>query len=464
MIDIESLTESGLSLFLSVDVGGSTALKNRLNHSTLWNSYQERKQLLMAMSSPSEADEEKAAPGEQAAGNNSGQEDAPGSVRLEGFLLNDDPKCILTVFQDWTIENYDWAAVIAHRLSYFHGEFLRVLETKEPEHVNVSEGIDRYLWKAVGDELIYVFEIQSFAQLHVLVTSFLTVLREFDRKEVERQDRLRSRSAIRFKGSAWVAGFPVRNRRVKFRGPDLYTMVLSSSGDSGEFEHRGCPASGDCRSPSDCEKVRAHPYPKVDYLGPDIDTGFRLGKHIHPGFMIVSMELAELLGRAPKHLQQVRGTIVGWEMLKGVWDGRPYPIIWITLPENLDVEYREFHPWTSSQEKFVKVWKSRRARTLRQIGKIRRIIERTRAQLPASLGVVKPYVVREGDEIPPEHELILKIVKSLYRGVGGEQDREGPLSTRGPSKPDNMIDELVEELSEHSRVNDEEILFRKFVL
>ena len=42
------------------------------------------------------------------------------------------------------------------------------------------------------------------------------------------------------------------------------------------------------------------------------------------------MDLAELLGNAKELLDHLKGKMVGWKVLRGVWNNHPYPIIWIT--------------------------------------------------------------------------------------------------------------------------------------
>ena len=66
-----------------------------------------------------------------------------------------------------------------------------------------------------------------------------------------------------------------------------------------------------------------------DFLGPDIDIGFRLGPHVAANVLAVSAELAFiLLDHEDSMGLSGRLRIVGYKQLKGVWRGRPYPIIW----------------------------------------------------------------------------------------------------------------------------------------
>jgi hypothetical protein len=71
-------------------------------------------------------------------------------------------------------------------------------------------------------------------------------------------------------------------------------------------------------------------YTDRDFLGPDIDAGFRIAKFVERKRLLISAHLAGLLHRERASCEQIekRLKIVSYEVLKGVWDGRRYPIIW----------------------------------------------------------------------------------------------------------------------------------------
>lgn len=71
---------------------------------------------------------------------------------------------------------------------------------------------------------------------------------------------------------------------------------------------------------------------QVDFLGPDMDTGFRISKFAYHHKVVLSADLAYLLYRMKKPRKR-KGIdeqlkIVSFETLKGVWDNKYYPIIW----------------------------------------------------------------------------------------------------------------------------------------
>ena len=68
-----------------------------------------------------------------------------------------------------------------------------------------------------------------------------------------------------------------------------------------------------------------------DFLGPDIDIGFRIAKHSLRGKLVIDAKLACLISRLELESNNIVVSgdmrIVSYERLKGVWDDRPYPIV-----------------------------------------------------------------------------------------------------------------------------------------
>ena len=67
--------------------------------------------------------------------------------------------------------------------------------------------------------------------------------------------------------------------------------------------------------------------PSYDFLGLEIDIGFRLASLTHPGRVIVSIDTADLISASRLISIPVRLHHVGWVQLKGVLSGVPYPVI-----------------------------------------------------------------------------------------------------------------------------------------
>lgn len=74
----------------------------------------------------------------------------------------------------------------------------------------------------------------------------------------------------------------------------------------------------------------------IDFMGPDIDIGFRISKYTEKGKLVISADLAYMLFTAdsPGLLEKKKKNlvsnlkIVSYEDLKGIWDDRFYPVIW----------------------------------------------------------------------------------------------------------------------------------------
>jgi hypothetical protein len=69
----------------------------------------------------------------------------------------------------------------------------------------------------------------------------------------------------------------------------------------------------------------------LDFLGPDIDTGFRIAKYASPGKLTIDINLAWIFNKYAKEQNcnvSENMRIVSLEELKGIWNERRYPIIW----------------------------------------------------------------------------------------------------------------------------------------
>jgi hypothetical protein len=153
------------------------------------------------------------------------------------------------------------------------------------------------VWKYSGDEVLLVAELTCSklqASLHLLAMA--RTIAHFNNDFHEKGFKLR------FKGTAWVAAFPVTNIEL----------------DLGKAEGL---------------TVR-------DFLGPSIDLGFRLAKHASEGRLIISASLAYLaiMGgplEGPINYRGIDESILpfcfGWTVeAKGVKKGK-HPLIWLPL-------------------------------------------------------------------------------------------------------------------------------------
>ena len=66
----------------------------------------------------------------------------------------------------------------------------------------------------------------------------------------------------------------------------------------------------------------------MDYIGPDLDLGFRVGKFSRPGIMALSLDVLEVV-LSGANADKAAIYLLGKEPLKGVMFGRHYPIVWL---------------------------------------------------------------------------------------------------------------------------------------
>ena len=159
------------------------------------------------------------------------------------------------------------------------------------------------LWKHVGDEILFYKLITSAEDVRRCLPLAREVLMTVI--AVVHQIYPQSRPILSLKGSVWIANVeyvvPSDSRDVQLKKRNLVTGVAHFTDALDR-----------------------------DFLGPEIDTGFRLGKYVQHRRLVVSAHLAAILFRERALCEDIEEKlkIVGFEELKGVWDGRRYPILW----------------------------------------------------------------------------------------------------------------------------------------
>ncbi len=146
---------------------------------------------------------------------------------------------------------------------------------------------DISVWKVIGDEIVFRSRARSAKEALLITEAFYRTVVTYDARFVERWP-------LRIRGCCWAARFPGRNIEIKI--PEIAGVGY------------------------------------VDYLGPDVDLGFRLISQADRGQVILSLNLAEALASLPER-RGMQFHYVDRKVLKGVFDGRPYPLILVTLPD-----------------------------------------------------------------------------------------------------------------------------------
>jgi hypothetical protein len=165
------------------------------------------------------------------------------------------------------------------------------------------------VWKYIGDEVVLVADLtckEHHASLHVLALA--DTIKQFNCNFADNPILNDSIDRLRFKGTAWVAGFPVTNIELALPGP-------------------------------------AKDQPVKDFLGPSIDLGFRLSKFASEDRLIISPSLAHLITSEPPMKEPIaykdgkenylRLCFGGLAEVKGVKDGE-HPLIWYSIKETAE--------------------------------------------------------------------------------------------------------------------------------
>ncbi len=145
------------------------------------------------------------------------------------------------------------------------------------------------IWKVIGDELVFRAPVQS-------ADEALRITEAFYRAVVNYDSQFFNRWPLRISGSCWGCDFTTRNIEIEI--PEM---------DSNQGAY-------------------------TDYLGPEVDAGFRIAAKSENGHVIVSMELAELLASMSER-RGIRFHYTGKASLKGVFGGQPYPVIFVSFED-----------------------------------------------------------------------------------------------------------------------------------
>ena len=166
------------------------------------------------------------------------------------------------------------------------------------------------VWKYLGDEVLLYVSIQDFESESIIYSipniTYITQVKVS--KDIQNLFKMKT---VDIKSTVWIAG--VQTEKSK------------------NFE------PGKISNFNECYKNLKMSLPlgdqlHVDFLGPDMDTGFRVAKFAYHHKVVLSSDFAYLLYRMKKPKKQKsiddQLRIVSFEVLKGVWSNKFYPIIW----------------------------------------------------------------------------------------------------------------------------------------
>lgn len=166
------------------------------------------------------------------------------------------------------------------------------------------------VWKYVGDELLLFLKLSDIKK-----TEFYQLIPRIydlqDKVSYNIQTYFKLTNRLEIKSTVWSA--EIEN--------------ISSDKD---IDIQNLPDENPYRN------ISFYTYPQgkaiLDFLGVDVDTGFRIAKFAYHHKVTINADLAYVLYnmRKPNNCISIRDKlkIVSFEELKGIWDKKAYPIIW----------------------------------------------------------------------------------------------------------------------------------------
>ena len=180
----------------------------------------------------------------------------------------------------------DWYSVFTDFYVSFPDEFRTHLEAEYEYNGKLDYSRDKLvIWKHAGDEILFYTEIKKENEVPYVISAFKKTL----------EDWYPPKGKLDVKGCAWTGQVPFIDRKLE--------------------EENG----------------------KLDFIGPSIDCGFRLGKYASKNEIAISVEVADLLNG----ISQLQSSLyyLKSENLKGVFGDKKYPIFVLKLDGAKTNEY-----------------------------------------------------------------------------------------------------------------------------
>ncbi len=202
----------------------------------------------------------------------------------------------------------------------------------------VDLGTPPSYWKAIGDEIAFSKILTDRRQIIACLDVWTQALKDM------RASLKRHSESLDVKSAAWIAGFPITNTEVvlgSFRDPNDRAYE-----DDDDFVFHSLESLERLKSTKDAHQNQAL---ILDFIGPSIDTGFRLAAYSSPRRLVLSVDLAYMYAdvilqdridatRAQFDPDTMHIYYHGAVSLKGLLSGRPYPIFWIDIDHRNESE------------------------------------------------------------------------------------------------------------------------------
>jgi isopentenyldiphosphate isomerase len=173
------------------------------------------------------------------------------------------------------------------------------------------------VWKYIGDEVLFYKKIHNLADIYPCPKEALNIMQQVSTDLNKQFTNLNFPFSI--KAAIWIAKV----------SPNQPTLGQTQKLDYSKLQKNIIID----RSGADVEIESTEPY--IDFLGPDIDIGFRICKCINQNKLGIESKLAYILYQNKDEIRfkekydiERKARIVSYKALKGVWKNRLYPIIW----------------------------------------------------------------------------------------------------------------------------------------
>lgn len=211
----------------------------------------------------------------------------------------------------------------------FYREFPQYLANSlHDQESNLPNGValpEPVFWKAVGDELLYVCPVINTAQVKIAVDAWL------DAQEQYEDCTLKGEKLQKTKGAVFAATFP---------GPDCMVAIPRDPGNQADSDRSVIELNDEAVNKLASKNRMADDEYLLDFLGPSIDTGFRVIAQSTDRYFTMSLEVAWAYSEQARITESKNKHEVEFlceRQLKGVWGNRPYPIFVIDRMASDDV-------------------------------------------------------------------------------------------------------------------------------
>ncbi|MDI9348815.1 MAG: hypothetical protein QM537_02295 [Candidatus Symbiobacter sp.] len=249
----------------------------------------------------------------------------------------------------------------------FHYEFYDALKWSINYTIDSIKDIKPQIWKRLGDEIIYVVELENSTDVIFAITAMLIAIKKYrgDHKitasdyDVENEAN-KLNGKLNIKSTFWMAGFPL----VNMESPKEFPPSLSELPRMPDLASVNRYAVSKIMKEQEEKENSLASIVDFDFMGPSMDTGFRLASKSDRNRIVISFEIAYLLAKVfsdnnndlvnklnfeiintklfPANNPLLFGNLFfdGCIDLKGVFKGKyNYPIFYLTSPYDSFVKH-----------------------------------------------------------------------------------------------------------------------------